>query len=236
MDAITASLPISRRTLIRVLAVVAAGLVVVSLSVPLIRLGYGKQAWLPLIEVFYVGAERSIATWLAAALLGMAAVGAALLGERDAGESPRHAWAWRGLSLLLLLFSVDEVATIHERVGGKLESWFDFDGLFRFAWVVPGIAVVIALACLFVPFLRRLPRSIARRLVIAGVVFVAGALGMEMVGGCIVTQHGTDAMHESALYALIEICEEALEMLGVLILLDALLRCLESQSPEAACR
>jgi hypothetical protein len=228
MDASLPALTISRHVLTRVLAAMVAALALVSLAVPLIRLGYGRTEWLPLLEPLYVGAERSVATWFSAAQLGIAAIGAALLARRRIGQPLAHAGAWWTLSTCLLLVSVDEVATIHERVGGRLEAWFAFDGIFRFAWVVPGVAVALLLACLFVPFLCRLPRTVACRIVIAAIVFLSGALGMEMIGGAFVAEHGDAAMHQSALYASIVIVEESLEMLGVLILIDTLLRCLET--------
>lgn len=228
MEASAPVILVSRHELVRVLALAVVSFVLTSLSVPLIRMGYGRSEWLPLLEPLYVGAERSIATWFSAAQFGIAAVAAAMLARRRIGQPFGHAGAWWTMAAVLLLVSIDEVATIHERVGGRLEAWFAFDGIFRFAWVVPGVAVALLLACLFVPFLCHLPRMIACRIIVAGIVFLSGALGMEMLGGAFISEHGDAAMHESARYALIVILEELLEMLGVLILIDTLMSCLET--------
>jgi hypothetical protein len=84
--------------------------------------------------------------------------------------------------------------------------------------VIPAAAIVVALVLVFMPFVRALPPATRRRLVIAGAVYVGGALVMELPLGWWTEQRGTDGLG----YALIDWVEETMEMIGVTLALVGL--------------
>ena len=59
-----------------------------------------------------------------------------------------------------------------------------------YSWVIPGAALVALLGIALLRFLRSLPRTTRRRLWAAGVLFLSGAIGLEMVGGAYAAVHG----------------------------------------------
>ncbi|MDA0659716.1 MAG: hypothetical protein O2931_13765 [Planctomycetota bacterium] len=94
-----------------------------------------------------------------------------------------------------------------------------FTGVFLFVWVIPYGIAMLALAALYARFLWRLPSTTRSMFFLAAATFLAGAVGLEMVGG-VVYERGN---YERAIP--IDVCnglEESLEMLGVVIFLFAL--------------
>jgi hypothetical protein len=75
------------------------------------------------------------------------------------------------------------------------------------------------LTALYLPFMRALPRVTRNRLLLAAVIYIGGAVGMELPLGWWTERHGTDGLG----YALIDWVEETLEMIGAAIALLSLL-------------
>jgi hypothetical protein len=86
--------------------------------------------------------------------------------------------------------------------------------------VIPAIAVVGVLAAVYLPFIRALPTSTRNRLLVAAVIYVGGAVGMELPLGWWTEHHGNAGLG----YALIDWVEETMEMIGAAIALVALVR------------
>jgi len=68
----------------------------------------------------------------------------------------------------------------------------------------------------FIPFLRRLPRPTAGLFILAGAIYVGGAVGMEIIG------EPLDS--DTLTYNLLTAVEEGMEMCGVIVFMHALLR------------
>ena len=81
--------------------------------------------------------------------------------------------------------------------------------------------LTLAFGLLFLRFLRQLPPRIGKLFVLAGTLYVTGALGMEIVGGFIVR----DPHNLTRVF--VNLVEEVLEMAGVVVLIRALLLYLE---------
>ena len=79
-----------------------------------------------------------------------------------------------------------------------------------------GLPVTLIIAIVFTPFVGRLPRRTACGIVIAGMVYVGAALGLEAVGGWWIGQHGRNNWTYSAEV----VVEETLEMVGALMFVD----------------
>ena len=212
---------IDPRRVLRVLLLVTAVLVVLSTA------GQAMIYYLPdfslrdsIAKVFYVDRERSLPTLYSSLML---LVGALLSGviayvlRRADRAYVRH---WAVLSFLFVLMAVDEFVSVHEQSIEPLRELLDIEGgLLWFPWVLPGAAVVAVVAVAFLRFLRHLPRSTRRRMWTGGILFVSGALGLEMVGGSYIGVHGQLNMG----LVLIVTAEETLEMVGSAVLLYGLL-------------
>lgn len=175
----------------------------------------------PAFSLLSLSHEGNLPSWYASAL---PLICAALLLWISATESTdrRH---WQLLALGFLAISIDETVGLHE----LLSEPIDTDGVLHFGWVIPASILVLALALAFFNFLRRLHHlspGTARRFVLAGALYVGGALLCELPLGWWTAQHGDD----NPGYYLIDWCEETLELAGLTLFAGALLARLEGRS------
>ena len=105
------------------------------------------------------------------------------------------------------------------------------DGYLYYAWVVPAAIILCLLGVWYLPFLRALPRATRRRFIGAGLLYVGGALGVELLGGRWITEHG-----RTLTFFLVVTLEEVLELTGGLTFFDALVRHLGTRRATLAVR
>lgn len=156
--------------------------------------------------------EGNVPTWLATVLLFSCALAAGAI-AREATLFRRH---WWGVCAVFAYASLDEAAELHEHLGGT----FDFGGLFYFDWVIPAAILLGALALIFWPFVRALAPVTRRRLILAGVLYIGGAVVMELPLGWWTERAGADSLG----YALIDWVEETMELAGAALALWALVK------------
>jgi len=190
---------------------VAAGAVVVGAGVVVEVLRFGSVGDFALADALSLSLEANIPTWYSSMLLFSCALALASAGHDD------EAWRahWWGLAAAFVAISADEVAGFHERLNGVAR----LGGVFHFAWVIPFSAVVLVVAVLTLPFLRALPAPARRRFVASAVLYVGGALGVELILGAWTSRHG--AMNLG--YRLIDAVEEAGEIAGASLFLWSVL-------------
>jgi len=161
--------------------------------------------------------EGNLPTWYATVLPLLCA---AMLAAIAAGEAVDRG-RWRALACGFVYISIDEAVELHELLGGL----FDTEGVLRFGWVIVAANIVLAVGLAFLGFLRRLDRPTARRFVLAGGIYVTGAVLFELPLGWWTEQYGEDTPG----YALIDWCEETLEFTGLTLFAATLLRRLEGR-------
>lgn len=134
---------------------------------------------------------------------------------------------WRLLSWVFVYLAADEYLHWHELLMTPLRQVLGVDGFLRYAWVVPYAGLVLAVLLGVLPLLRRLERADLRAFLIAGGLYVMGAMGLELVGGQMETLLGVG----NALVLPLTTLEEALEMTGLILFIGALLRLLVRVRP-----
>jgi hypothetical protein len=130
------------------------------------------------------------------------------------------------------LLSLDETAQLHELSIAPLRERFHTTGFLYYAWIVPAGICVGIFASAYVGFLAKLPRPTARLIVLAGVLYVGGALGVESVSGKQASLYGE---YSAGYHAIITI-EELLEMSGLIVFIYALLDYMGRQFPALQLR
>ncbi|MEK6787126.1 MAG: hypothetical protein AABY61_16750 [Nitrospirota bacterium] len=179
--------------------------------------GYG------LVNLFYVDREGNIPTFFSASLLLLASLLLVLIAVLKKKSHDNHWPQWTILSLALLYMAVDEASGIHELLEGpgkRLLGQRDGGDIFHFAWIIFGMAFAVAFVLSYLKFFFHLPSPTQRRFFAAGTVFLSGALGVELLGSYYASLHGVQNFQYSMLAAI----EESLEMTGVIIFINALLK------------
>jgi hypothetical protein len=137
---------------------------------------------------------------------------------KKVANEPRQ-MQWRALSILFLYLSGDEFMSLHEKFIDPVHNTLKTSGFFHFAWVIPGGIFVVICLLAFFRFIVALPPKTRRLFIIAGTVFVSGALGMEMIDGYYASLYGV----KNYIYVVLITVEEFLEMLGIAVFIYALL-------------
>lgn len=132
------------------------------------------------------------------------------LSERSMRTSQAPYWLF--LAVVMFLMSYDEAARVHERLMDPMRTIVPDTPLLNFPWTPVGIVVALAVATICIPFLRRLPREVAGLMIVAGAVFVFGAVVVETIGGWVAYYY--DRAHQFFILATIE---ESCEMLGMVV-------------------
>lgn len=137
---------------------------------------------------------------------------------------------WILMAIVFAYLAIDEAVSIHELFTPWSRVIFHASGAFANAWVIPyGIALIVFLFFIFGP-LMRLPSETRNGFVLAGILFVTGALGFEMIDAGVRNPAFIPWMTEKLASPVYMLCEESLEMLGVALALRTCLRHLTQRS------
>ncbi len=174
-------------------------------------------------QMFSLSYEKNVPTWYSAGLLLVSGITLALIASVRRRQGAIHVGYWWGLSAAFIYISIDETVSIHEYAGRLVEAG---GGFLYYDWVIPGAVVVLTFGLFYIKFLMKLPRWLCNRFILAGCVYVGGAMGVELFLGYWTDNYGTHNLG----YGLIDLVEETMEMLGATVFLLALLEYLAGET------
>lgn len=214
-----------RKTVFWLGAITIFLLVVHLISILLIYL-FGPQNELlrRLYDLFFPDAEWNIPTLFSTCLFLMNAILFWIVWKvkRRADEPAR---IWLVLAGIFVFLAIDEFAALHEMLIDPLRNALDASGIFFYTWIIPyGIAVLL-LAMFWFPVWWRLEKKIRFWFALSAVVYIAAAIGVEIIGG---NYYQTMRMQKDLTYVFISTFEESLEMTGLIILTYTLLQLLRN--------
>ncbi len=214
-------IPLTPKSIRNLLKAITAGFLIAHSVVQVGIYGFGAEKhWLDSLNM---DRELNLPTLFSSTLLLMAALLMRRLGQ---SSDQIVAQDWRLLSKIFIFLALDEALQIHEiliipglrnQVHPALAS----------TWVVPYAILVLILLRRFRRFLGSISQATSSRLMRSGAVYIGGAIGMEMVGSYLV-RSSLIRLH-SPWYGAITGLEEAFELFGIILLIDALLRALLDQ-------
>ncbi len=222
-------LKISAKQTARILGTLAALFILLHCVVLYLHLFRGHDTIFGLSTLLNLNAERNLPTCFSALLLGFSAMLFTI--EAYAVSDKNLLWdriSWTFLAIVFTILSVDEIIEIHEKLGLIFETAFSLQGYFRYGWVIPYGLFVGFFIIVYVRFWWRLPKPTRNLLLLAFVLFVGGALGMEMISAEYADQHNFLGINPNNLkiaqkYYFMVTIEESLEMAGSITLIYALL-------------
>ncbi|TNM67420.1 hypothetical protein FHN55_10190 [Streptomyces sp. NP160] len=217
--------------LVGVLAVVALVLVLVGPSVRIAVEAVQGDAALPLAWLDEakrqtdLDGEANLPATFSAALLALVGLGFVFLAgvRRSRGE---RAWPVVVLAAGAGYLGLDEASELHESLALFADRLHATLGLHNFAWLVPGVLLAVAGGVVALRLARALPPRLRRRLVLAGVVYLFGAVLMEYVTSFFLVDLPGSAeltAPQPVSYILLNAVEEGSEMAGALLALAAVL-------------
>ncbi len=170
------------------------------------------------ISIFDLDEEESFGTWFSSMILLFS--GRLLLDRARHPDSASWRRWWLVLAVGFHFLSLAEVVGLHEYLNASLEET---------RWTTFGAAGAAGIFVGFLPFLQQFPLPVRVRMVLAGGLYVGGAVGVERA----LDVYAEADMLDSLAYNLWNTLEEGMEMLGVVVFIDTLLR-LEESAAEAS--
>ena len=223
-------IPLSAKKIAVLLAVCILGLIAAHI------LGQYYKNFIPndgfllrIIDKFDLDLEKNnLLTWYQSSTLLLSAFLLAVIAFVKKNKQEIDVRYWVFLSLTFLFLSADEAGSIHEQMSMLLRKVFDLHGFLFLSWVIPAAMAVLILFAAYSKFLFRLPNATRWLFIIAGFVYLGGALGIDMINA-----NNLEANHFIATnpeivgatrfnYALLTALEEFLEMSGIVIFIYAL--------------
>lgn len=186
-------------------------------------LGYNNTEF---VRLFDVSEEANITAWFSSLLLLISAALLSVIAMAKSASAKPYSRHWGFLSLIFLYLSLDEAAKIHEITIKPLRALFNASGLFYYAWVIIAIPFILLLGFVFMRFVFDLPSRTRTQFVLAGVIFLTGALGFEMLGGYFLDK----LVGGLSINPILVTFEEFFENFGIVIFISALLTYMKSHS------
>jgi hypothetical protein len=165
--------------------------------------------WL-LRDAFDLDAEENFPTWYSAASLLASAALLYVIADGKARAADRFSRYWYVLAVGFLTMSVDEIAGLHETLNTVSST----------SWTYYGAVLAAVIGLAYIPFLRHLPAPTRNRFIVAGLIYVGGAVGVEHATG-VWLRHGHTI--DSLAYNLFVAIEEGMEMAGIVLFIDSML-------------
>lgn len=205
-----------------------------------------RRPWTALSILFDMDREGNMPALFNMLLFLMASL---LFFFRSRGEEGRARRPWVLMALITFFLGVDEGSQIHERfmivtlrlLGGGEVKVGEMGWLFN-AWIVPYGIAALALLALLVPWFLRLPSRTRNGFLLAGVIYIGGAVIMEALSGkmaeqllvnglnvtpvgipCDIYLRDTCFLHGNLQYVMMCAVEETLEMTGVIVCIRTIL-------------
>jgi hypothetical protein len=225
---------LNRLTVVRVLGLIAVILVLASVAGQCTKYLSRNESVYGLIGLFDIDGEASIPSYFSASLLMLAAYLLSIISILKRKSRAPFALQWTILAFTFLYLAVDEAAGIHELLMKPTEELLGAHlttGIFYFAWVIPGMAVTVLFALSFLVFFLYLPTPVRSFVLVAAILYIGGAIGMELIGGWYIEYREVDLT-----FNMIATVEESLEMAGAIVFIHALMTYIEANYREVRFR
>lgn len=208
-----------------------------------LRIWLGRDYVYGLADLFDMAQEGNIPAWFTSALMMAASIGCVIASRFSPAGDGRLKKYWAALAFLMLFLSADESIRIHEKLGWLFMRG-QGRGIFFYGWPIVYGPIVLALGLWMLRFLTLLPRRTGLLFAFSGFIYVAGALGMEMLESSMayakfnepasqVSAARIDSLETDVGYQIAVTVEESLEMAGLALFLFALAGYVEQRNSPA---
>lgn len=211
------------RTLTRFLLLVAVFLVGMHLITQFSALYLGHKSLLGFVRMFDLNGEWNFPAVFSAGLLLLCSLLIWVIATAMSGGRASYQRHWQVMAGIFLFLAADELMALHDRLQAPLASFFHLSGFWYAGWTIPyGIGLLIFLFA-YRKFVFHLPRRYFTLFVVAGAVYVIGAIGFESLGAeYLYSIGGLSVTDRGVVWVLLYTVEEVLEMAGLIVFVYAL--------------
>lgn len=216
---------ISPRRVAKFLIIIIVGFTLIHCILQVIDFGLGINKIRVITTLFNFERDSNVTTWYSSIALFISSLLLWAIALTKTSLKDPFSLHWKFLAIIFAFLSLDEVAMFHERAGEILGavSSVEFGGWLYFQWVLIGIPVTLIIALVYLKFIAHLPAKTRNLFILAGALFVGGALGLEILAG----HQESITTDTNLIYKLITTVEELWEKLGVMVFIYALLSYME---------
>jgi hypothetical protein len=161
---------------------------------------------------FYLGTEKNLPSLFSALQLWFASAILLILAISKFSARDKYRFHWAILGIIFIFLGYDEWKSVHEKLNAYMHNHFHFHGIFFLAWVIPAGIFLVFLGLFFLRFLFALPFKTRKRIIIAALIFLGGAVVLEMLEAVFVEKNGGDV--GIPIVAMVHL-EEFMEMFGI---------------------
>lgn len=229
-------LPISPKKAAIILGVITVCLAILSVAGQYYTIHGGDHPfYLKAAEKLNLDGKHNFPTWLKSSLMLLSSFLLAIIAFARYQVQDVGYRFWKFFSFVFLYMSVDEQLCIHQQLVVPLRQTFHLHGIFFLAWVIPFGLVTCLIFAWSLKYLWSLPARARWLMIIAGCIFVGGAVGMEMIDGAYYEKHIEPFGNlVDMTYVLMTTVEESLEIIGLTVFIYTLLSYLGSEAIHAA--
>ena len=133
------------------------------------------------VRLFDLDREGNIPTFYSSSALLLCSALLAIIAFAKKKEDAPYRLHWKALAVIFLFLSLDEASQLHEKM--HLPLLYVWSRLIANIWVIFYAVFVVIFVLAYLRFLADLPRKTRNLFLVAGAIFVGGALGMELISG-----------------------------------------------------
>lgn len=189
-------------------------LILVSYTIQFLRFKFSIENP-TLLRLFDLNQELNVPTWYEGILLFSSGL---ILYSMSIYKRSSMSKYYKVLAIIFVFLSLDEVSSIHEDISMYVGNYLHASGIFFFAWAILAMPLLAVLVIWLIPFLKKLPKQISIAMVLAGAMYVFGAVVLEMIGG----KYAEQFFQHNLTFNTLSTFEEALELTGSTLFLSTL--------------
>jgi len=186
------------------------------------------------IRLFDPNGEANIIAWYSASALLLCSFLLGIIALAKKADRDSYTLHWGILSLIFLYLSADEAAMLHEIADKPLRELLNLGGFFYYSWIIPAGIAVLIFGLAYVKFLLHLPSKTRWLFLLAGGIFVGGAIGLESISGLLDHSYSQGRMASDEIVIIFETIEEFMEMVGIALFIYALLDYMSSHLQQVS--
>ena len=216
----TRSIAVNKSLIILILGLVAFSLVLFSIIGQLLLRPTQPVHVQGIITLFNTAAEGNLPTYYSSFLLLFSAALLFMITLLERSNKSQYVPYWALLTIGFIYLSLDEMLVLHESISLFIRAISNYSGqgVLKSPWVVLGAIIVVIILLIFIKFIIHLDRRTRFIFLTAGVLYVGGAIGFEIIENLY-----ADAFGQDIIYSMMQNLEEGMEMAGIIVFIYGLL-------------